>query len=166
VVPTPRANVKLALDANMPPALQTNPNLTTQAIAFVRSAIAIYDAEMVPKFDRVAEKINDFVNRCHAESVPDVIADNIGIFLKMYYDISMSIVASLEILVWLRLLFSATTFRRQPWIMIVLYTLFLRARYDQSIHFRTAFAQFEARAGSLLDAQDIPLIVRQAWKKA
>lgn len=102
----------------------------------------------------------------HAVSAPDSIANNIDVFIKTYYDVFMSVVANLEIFIWFRLLFSTITFQRQPWIMIVLYTVFLRARYDQNIHFWIAFAQLKTRADSLLDAQNIPLIVRQAWKKA
>jgi hypothetical protein len=97
----------------------------------------------------------------HVVSTPDSIADNIGVFIKTYYDISMSVVTSLEVFIWFSLLFSAITFQRRSWIMIMLYTVFLRARYDLS-----EFAQLEAKVDGFLDAQNIPLTARRAWKSA
>src|SRR4051812_34124345 len=52
-------------------------------------------------------------------------ADAIGAFVKKYYDASMSIVASLEILLWVRILLSAIVFQRRSWILLAIYTAFL-----------------------------------------
>ncbi|KIW93987.1 uncharacterized protein Z519_05302 [Cladophialophora bantiana CBS 173.52] len=91
----------------------------------------------------------------------DSLADNIGVFIKTYYNISMSVVTGLEISIWFSLLFSAITLQRQSWIMIVVYTGFLRARYDLS-----DLAQLEAKVDGFLDAQNASLTGRQAWKSA
>jgi hypothetical protein len=90
-------------------------------------------------------------------------AAKIGVFVKEYYDASMSIVSGLEILLWLRVFFSAILFQRRSWILIVLYTVFLRARYAQSSHIQNSFAQLGARIDSLVGAQGTPPAARQVW---
>ncbi|KPM40112.1 Nucleoporin POM33 [Neonectria ditissima] len=91
------------------------------------------------------------------------LADKIGAFVKEYYDASMSVVASLEILLWFRILLSAVFFQRRSWILITLYTAFLRARYSQSSHVQTSFSQLGARVDSLVGAQGTPPAARQIW---
>ncbi|KAJ4314016.1 Transmembrane nucleoporin [Fusarium piperis] len=94
------------------------------------------------------------------------LADQIGAFVKEYYDASMSIVSSLEILLWFRILLSAILFQRRSWILIVLYTAFLRARYTQSSHVQNSFAQLSTRVDSLVASQGTPPAARQAWQTA
>lgn len=90
-------------------------------------------------------------------------SDAIGAFVKQYYDSSMSIVASLEIFLWIRILLSAVLFQRRSWILLGLYTAFLRARFAQSSHVQQSFAQFEARIDNLIGAQGTPPVARQVW---
>ncbi|CAN8103257.1 unnamed protein product [Discula destructiva] len=92
------------------------------------------------------------------------LADYIGTFVKEYYDTSMSVVAGLEIALWLRLLLSAIAFSSRSWIMLGLYTIFLRARCAQSTHVSDSFLTLEARIDSYLGAQGIPPAARQAWE--
>ncbi|KAM0435830.1 hypothetical protein ACHAPT_002721 [Fusarium lateritium] len=94
------------------------------------------------------------------------LADQIGAFVKEYYDASMSIVSSLEILLWFRILLSAIFFQRRSWILIVLYTAFLRARYTQSTHVQNSFAQLGSRVDSLVASQGTPPAARQVWQTA
>jgi len=89
-------------------------------------------------------------------------ADNIGKFVKEYYDASMGLVAILEILLWGRLL-SAITFSKGSWILIVIYTVFLRARVAQSSFVQGQFGQLEARIDALVGAQSTPPAARQVW---
>lgn len=91
------------------------------------------------------------------------IADYIGAFVKEYYDMSMSIVAGLEIALWVRLLAGAILFQRRSWILLALYTAFLRARFAQSSHVQNSFTVLEARVDSQLGAQGIPPAVRTVW---
>ncbi len=91
-------------------------------------------------------------------------ADTIGKFVKQYYDLSMSAVAGLEILLWFRLLLSALMFAKGSWIMIVIYTVFFRARYSQSSFVQGAIAQMTARADAMVANQSTPPAVRQAWE--
>ncbi|KAM0562319.1 hypothetical protein ACHAPJ_002006 [Fusarium lateritium] len=97
-------------------------------------------------------------------SVNSPLADQIGAFVKEYYDASMAIVSSLEIALWIRILLSAILFQRRSWILIVLYTAFLRARFTQSSHVQNSFSQFSARIDSLVGAQGTPPAARQVWQ--
>ncbi|PFH57735.1 hypothetical protein XA68_14644 [Ophiocordyceps unilateralis] len=90
-------------------------------------------------------------------------ADSIGGFVKNYYDASMSVVSALELLIWVRVLFSAILFQRRSWILLCLYTAFVRARYSQSSHVQHSVAQLCARIDSLVGAQGTPPVARQVW---
>lgn len=91
------------------------------------------------------------------------LADSIGTFVKEYYDASMSVVSGLEIALWVRLLVSAILFQRRSWILLVIYTIFLRARFGQSAHVQGSFARLEARIDNLVGAQGTPPAARQVW---
>ncbi|KAL2127524.1 hypothetical protein VTI74DRAFT_10589 [Chaetomium olivicolor] len=90
-------------------------------------------------------------------------SDAIGAFVKKYYDSSMSIVSSLEILLWIRLLLAAVFFQRRSWILLALFTAFLRARFAQSSHVQNSFSMLEARIDNLIGAQGTPPVARQVW---
>lgn len=75
----------------------------------------------------------------------------------------MSVVATLEILLWLSLWFSALLFQRRSWILLPIYTAFLRARFTQSVHVQNSFAQLEVNIDNLMGNQGTPPAVRQAW---
>lgn len=91
------------------------------------------------------------------------LAEKIGVFVKEYYDASMAVVSALEILLWIRLLLAAVFFQRRSWILIALYTAFLRARFSQSTHVQNSFSQLGARVDSLVGAQGTPPAARQVW---
>jgi hypothetical protein len=76
------------------------------------------------------------------------LADTIGNFVKNYYDSSMTLVAILEIALW---------------ILIAVYTVFLRARFHQSTFVQSAVNQLGARGDAIATRQDLPPAVRQAW---
>ena len=95
---------------------------------------------------------------------PNATADTIGKFVKEYYDASMGLVALLEILLWLRLLLSAIIFTRGSWILLTIYTAFLRSRYAQSSFVQGQFKHLEARIDSLVGAQSTPPAARQVWE--
>lgn len=91
------------------------------------------------------------------------LADSIGTFVKEYYDASMSVVSGLEIALWIRLLVSAILFQRRSWILLVIYSTFLRARFGQSAHVQGSFSRLEARIDNLVGAQGTPPAARQVW---
>jgi len=92
------------------------------------------------------------------------LANTIGKFVKDYYDASMTLVAGLEIGLWARLLLSAFTFTKGAWILLGIYTIFLRARYQQSHFVQSAFGQFGARVDQQVQNPNIPPAVRQGWE--
>jgi hypothetical protein len=95
---------------------------------------------------------------------PNPISEKIGAFVKQSYEASMSIVAGLAILLWIRLVFAAILFQRRSWILFAIYTAFLRSRFSQSTHVQASFAQLEARIDSLVGAQGTPPVARQIWE--
>lgn len=88
----------------------------------------------------------------------------IGKFVKEYYDTSMMLVAGLEIALWGRLFLSALTFSKGAWLLLGLYTVFLRARYHQSTFVQGAFSRGSARIDQQLNQQNIPPAAKQAWE--
>jgi transmembrane protein 33 len=101
-----------------------------------------------------------------AKTGGSALADAIGQFVKTYYDMSMSIVATLEILLWVRVVLSALVFQRGSWMLFTLYTAFLRARFSQSSHVQNSFSMLEARIDSLAGQQNTPPAARQVWESA
>lgn len=92
------------------------------------------------------------------------IADSIGKFVKEYYDMSMGLVGLLEIALWARLLLSALIFTKGSWILLAIYTAFLRARYAQSAFVRAQFKSVSSRVDALVGNQGVPPVARQAWE--
>lgn len=91
------------------------------------------------------------------------LAAMIGRFVKEYYDSSMMLVAGLEIALWGRLFLSALTFSKGAFTLLLLYTIFLRARFHQSTFVQGAFAQFAARIDQQVNQQNVPPAAKQAW---
>ncbi|KAI1334468.1 hypothetical protein F5Y15DRAFT_290357 [Xylariaceae sp. FL0016] len=98
-----------------------------------------------------------------AKAQGNPIAEAIGSFVKQYYDMSMSVVSGLEILLWIRLLLAAILFQRRSWILLAIYTAFLRARFSQSAHVQNSFGQLEARMDAVVGAQSTPPVARSVW---
>ncbi|EME47340.1 hypothetical protein DOTSEDRAFT_69312 [Dothistroma septosporum NZE10] len=94
------------------------------------------------------------------------LAETLGRFVKDYYDASMSLVAGLELALWFRILGSAIFFAKGSWIILALYTIFLRARISQSTFVQGMIKQLGARGDALTQRQDVPPVARQAWETA
>ncbi|KAJ6004767.1 hypothetical protein N7540_012566 [Penicillium herquei] len=92
------------------------------------------------------------------------LAETIGRFIKQYYDASMGVVATLEILLLFRLVLSAITFSRGSWVLLLVYLSFFRARYAQSSFVQQAVRQLTARADASISHQSTPPQVRQGWE--
>jgi hypothetical protein len=76
----------------------------------------------------------------------------------------MTLVAGLEILLWFRLLLSAFTFSKGSWVLLGVYTIFLRARFAQSHFVQDAFSHGAAIVDAQVQNQSVPPAVRQAWE--
>jgi hypothetical protein len=122
--------------------------------------VATYSrANLIPTLMPVAQPAG-----AEGRKATNPLADRIGVFVKDYYDASMSVVSGLEIALWVRLLLAAIIFQRRSWILITLYTAFLRARYAQSTHVQNSFTTLGARIDSLVGAQGTPPVARQVWE--
>jgi hypothetical protein len=93
------------------------------------------------------------------------LADAIGKFIKDYYDLSMTLVAFLEIALWFRVLVSALLFQKGSWILLLVYSVFLRARYAQSSFVQNTFADIGARLDAVLANQSTDPRVRNVWEQ-
>ena len=92
------------------------------------------------------------------------LADTIGKFVKEYYDTSMMLVAYLELFLWFRVLGSAIIFTKGSWILLGVYSIFVRARYSQSSFVQSAVTAIRARGDALVTNQSTPPPIRQAWE--
>jgi hypothetical protein len=95
---------------------------------------------------------------------PSALADSIGKFVKEYYDLSMGLVAILEIFLWVRILLAAIIFTKGSWILLILYTAFLRARFAQSSFVQGSFRNLTARIDAAVAGQQTPPAARTAWE--
>ncbi|KAL8642317.1 MAG: hypothetical protein Q9228_000969 [Teloschistes exilis] len=95
---------------------------------------------------------------------PNALADTIGRFVKEYYDASMTLVASLEIFLWFRVAFSAIIFTKGSWILLAIYSVFVRARYSQSTFVQAAVGHGVRRVDALVANQNVPPAARQVWE--
>lgn len=94
---------------------------------------------------------------------PSAASESIGKFVKEYYDGSMTLVAMLEIGLWFRILGSAILFQKGSWILLVVYTVFFRARVAQSTFVQEAITQVTSRVDAQLANQSTPPAARQGW---
>ncbi|KAF2861578.1 hypothetical protein K470DRAFT_269666 [Piedraia hortae CBS 480.64] len=92
------------------------------------------------------------------------LGEQIGRFIKDYYDIAMTLVAGLELALWFRILGSALLFRRGSWVLLLIYTVFLRARISQSAFVQSMLRQLGAKGDELCQRQDVPPAARSGWQ--
>jgi hypothetical protein len=90
------------------------------------------------------------------------IAEGINKFVKANYDTSMHLVANLEIMLWARVFLYALVFQNS-WILLVVYTLFLRARFAQSVFVKDAMKGLELRGDALAVDARVPDGAKTAW---
>lgn len=96
----------------------------------------------------------------------NALAATIGKFVKDFYEPSMMLVAALEIALWFRLLLSALTFSKSSWILLFVYSIFLRARFHQSDFVKNAFTHGTARIDAQVQQPNVHPAVRQGWETA
>lgn len=93
------------------------------------------------------------------------LSDTIGRFVKEYYDRSMTLVAVIEIGLWFRLLLAAIIFTKGSWVLLLVYTVFLRVRHSQNSFVQSAVSQITARADGLVANQSTPPAARNVWEQ-
>ncbi|KAL8807749.1 MAG: hypothetical protein Q9182_000560 [Xanthomendoza sp. 2 TL-2023] len=120
-------------------------------------------ANLIPTFQPPQQTPAGSASPGRSATKSSPLADTIGRFVKEYYDASMMLVASLEIFLWFRVLGSAIIFTKGSWILLAIYTVFVRSRYSQSNFVQAAIGQGTARVDALVANQSIPPVARQAW---
>lgn len=95
-------------------------------------------------------------------SPPSAVSETIAKFVKQNYDTSMHLVANLELFLWVRVFLWCLVFRNS-WILLGLYTIFLRARYAQSQFVRDALHSLGRRGDAVVGDARIPDPVRMGW---
>lgn len=90
------------------------------------------------------------------------VSETIAAFVKKNYDSSMHLVASLELFLWARVFLYCLVFKNS-WILLAIYTIFLRARYAQSLFVRDALKNVELRGDALAVDARVPEGVKTAW---
>lgn len=90
------------------------------------------------------------------------LAEAIARFVKQNYDASMHLVSRLELALWARVFFGTLIFSNS-WILLVVYSVFVRVRYAQSQFMRSAVAYMERFFDGILADQRIPGGVRNGW---
>ncbi|KAK6362346.1 hypothetical protein TWF730_006040 [Orbilia blumenaviensis] len=95
----------------------------------------------------------------------NVVSEIISKFVKTHYDTSMSIVANLELALWIRLLLGCLIFANS-WILLIIYTAFLRIRVSQSPFVRQALHQAEAMIDGVVADPRAPPALRNVWASA
>ncbi|KAF3937451.1 hypothetical protein ABW19_dt0209214 [Dactylella cylindrospora] len=96
------------------------------------------------------------------KSTPNMLSDAISKFVKTHYDTSMSIVANLEIALFVRLLLGCLVFYNS-WILLIIYTIFLRVRVAQSPFVRQALTTTEGIIDGLVADPRAPPAARGIW---
>jgi len=90
------------------------------------------------------------------------VSDTISRFVKNNYDASMHLVANLELFLWARVALYCLVWKNS-WILLGLYTIFLRARYAQSLFVRDALHGLEVRGDGLTADDRLPEGAKTAW---
>ncbi|KAL9072368.1 MAG: hypothetical protein Q9157_005139, partial [Trypethelium eluteriae] len=93
------------------------------------------------------------------------LSESIGKFVKGYYDTSMTLVAVLEIALFFRILGSVIILQKGAFILLIIYSVFLRARYAQSSFVQQVVAQAGSRIDVYAADQRTPPVVRQVWEQ-
>ena len=97
-----------------------------------------------------------------ADGKQPAISETIAAFVKKNYDASMHLVASLELFLWARVFLYCLVFKNS-WVLLAIYTVFLRARYAQSLFIRDALKNVELRGDALATDGRLPEGAKTAW---
>ncbi|KAF3915460.1 hypothetical protein ABW21_db0201054 [Orbilia brochopaga] len=97
-----------------------------------------------------------------AKNSANLVSEVISKFVKSHYDTSMSIVANLELALWVRLLLGCLVFYNS-WILLIIYTAFLRIRVAQSPFVRQAMTTAEGYVDGLVADPRAPPALRNVW---
>ncbi|KAI5779353.1 hypothetical protein EDC01DRAFT_621521, partial [Geopyxis carbonaria] len=155
-----QAAIKILGDENVQYLLMALVWLYSKPVYFAMFPFAVYStfhfltylrANLIPTITPVA-----------AGQSPPAVSDTISKFVKNNYDASMHLVANLELFLWARVFLYCLVFKNS-WVLLALYTIFLRARVAQSPFVRDALKGIELKGDALVVDARVPDGVRTGW---
>lgn len=84
-------------------------------------------------------------------------------FLRENHEKSLSWSCNSELFCLCAVTLRALTFRRRLWVVLALYLLFIKTRYERSANMRSVVRKWEARIDGLISHPNIPSTVKQAY---
>lgn len=84
-------------------------------------------------------------------------------FVVQYNDLCMHWVGTAELLIFILVLFRAILCFRRSWIILVVYAIFIKLRYENSKYMKAAFAQWRVRMDGIISHPSIPPFVKRAY---
>ncbi|ODV95023.1 hypothetical protein PACTADRAFT_50851 [Pachysolen tannophilus NRRL Y-2460] len=91
------------------------------------------------------------------------ISNSILNFTKNYNDKSMKLSSNVEIFTFFWFLIKSIFFRKNAWISLVVYSIFIKLRFENSIYIRNIFKNYEVRFDGLISHPNVPPIVKKIW---
>lgn len=152
--------IKILGDENVQYLLMALVWLYSKAVFFALLPFAVYSTFHFLTYFRA--NVLPTVSPTPAGAPQPAIAEAISKFVKKNYDTSMYLVANLELLLWVRVFLYCLVFQNS-WVLLAIYTLFLRARYAQSLFVRDALKGLELKGDALAVDARIPDPVKTGW---
>ncbi|CAI4045637.1 nucleoporin POM33 SKDI_12G0340 [Saccharomyces kudriavzevii IFO 1802] len=84
-------------------------------------------------------------------------------FVVQYNDLCMHWVGTAELLIFILVLFRAILCFQRSWIMLVVYAVFIKLRYENSKYMKAAFAQWRVRMDGIISHPSVPPYVKRAY---
>ncbi|AMD21883.1 HFR028Wp [Eremothecium sinecaudum] len=84
-------------------------------------------------------------------------------FLRENHDKSLSWSCTSELLCYVVVIFRALAFRPSSWIVFVLYSIFIKARYERSANMKTVVRKWEARVDGLVSHPQVPPALKRIY---
>ena len=84
-------------------------------------------------------------------------------FVVQYNDLCMHWVGTAELLIFILVLFRAILCFQRSWIILVVYAIFIKLRYENSKYMKAAFAQWRVRMDGIISHPSIPPFVKRAY---
>lgn len=84
-------------------------------------------------------------------------------FSKDYNERCMYWVASIELLIFVQCIFKALLWYRNSWIGLVIYSFFIKVRYENSKYLTSVFSQWRVRLDGIISHPSMPPAVKRSY---
>ncbi|KAH0534060.1 hypothetical protein FGG08_007339 [Glutinoglossum americanum] len=97
------------------------------------------------------------------KAASETLKSAIGKAVRNSYDTSMTVVSLVELGAWFHILISVLFSQKDSWILLCLYSVFLRARFEQGTFVAAAIRVLTRKLDSLFGSASMPAGVNGAW---